>query len=69
MKYSRRNRTPETKLSDVLVSSVLCLSLVAGFYYALSSSLTQMTVTDWQVGILKACEQLERDGIKLPSMD
>ena len=56
-------------MTDRLLSSLFCLTLAAGFYYSLSSSLTQMTVTDCQYGNLRACEQLEKDGIKLPSLD
>lgn len=47
-----------------LTSSALCLSLGAGFWFALTSSLTDMTRADCQAGVQAACAQLNRDGVK-----
>lgn len=43
-----------------LASSALCLSLGAGFWFALTSSLTDMTRADCLSGVQRACAQLEK---------
>ena len=48
-----------------LASTALCLSLGAGFWYALTSSLTDMTKTDCLAGVQRACDQLNRDGVAI----
>jgi len=48
-----------------LASSVLCLGLSAGFWFALTSTLTDMTKADCYAGVERACDQLNRDGVKL----
>lgn len=47
-------------------ASVLCLGLVVGFWYCLTTSLTDMTKADCKAGIQQACDQLVSDGHKLP---
>lgn len=47
-------------------ASVLCLGLAVGFWYCLTSSLTDMTKADCRAGVQRACEQLNRDGVKVP---
>jgi hypothetical protein len=47
-----------------LASSALCLSLGAGFWFALTSSLTDMTRADCLAGVERACQQLMVDGVK-----
>jgi hypothetical protein len=42
-----------------LASTALCLSLGAGFWFALTSTLTDMTEADCLAGVQRACEQLE----------
>lgn len=44
--------------------TTLCLSLGAGFWFALTSSLTDMTRADCLAGVQRACDQLNRDGVK-----
>jgi len=48
-----------------LASSALCLSLAAGFWFALTSTLTDMTKADCLAGRQRACEQLQQDGVPL----
>lgn len=48
-----------------LASSTLCLALAAGFWYALTSTLTDLTIRDCKAGALSACAQLKKDGVKL----
>lgn len=45
-----------------LTSSALCLSLSAGFWFALTSSLTDMTKADCLAGVQRACAQLNQEG-------
>ena len=47
------------------VSSLLWIGLGAGFWYALTSTLTDMTKADCLYGVQRACDQLNRDGVKL----
>ena len=47
-----------------LTSTTLCLSLGAGFWFALTSSLTDMTRADCLAGVQRACDQLNQDGVK-----
>lgn len=39
-------------------ASALCLTLTAGFWYCLTTSLDQMTAADCRAGIQKACDSL-----------
>lgn len=52
-------------MRSFLTSSVLCLGLGAGFWFALTSTLTDMTKLDCLAGVERACDQLNRDGVKL----
>ena len=45
-----------------LDSSTLCLALGLGFWYALTSTLTDMTQRDCKAGVQRACDQLKREG-------
>lgn len=40
------------------LAPVLCLTLTAGFWYCLNSSLGQMTATDCRAGVQRACKAL-----------
>jgi hypothetical protein len=42
-----------------LASTLLCLGLGAGFWFALTSTLTDLTIRDCQAGVQRACKQLE----------
>lgn len=46
-----------------LLTFALCLSIGAGFWYALTSTLTDMTKADCRAGVELACEQLNRDEV------
>jgi hypothetical protein len=46
-------------------SSLLCLGLGAGFWFTLTSTLTDMTKADCLAGVQRACDQLSRDGVGL----
>lgn len=43
-----------------LASFTLCLALGLGFWYALTSTLTDMTQRDCKAGVQRACDQLQR---------
>ena len=47
-----------------LLTFTLCLSIGAGFWYALTSTLTDMTKADCRAGVKRACDQLNRDEVK-----
>jgi hypothetical protein len=47
-----------------LASTGLCLALSAGFWFALTSTLTDLTIRDCRAGVTEACEQLRRDGVQ-----
>lgn len=47
-----------------LLAFSLCLSIGAGFWYALTSTLTDMTKADCLYGVQSACDQLKRDGVQ-----
>jgi hypothetical protein len=47
-----------------IASTALWLSLGAGFWFALTSTLTDMTRADCEAGVQNACVQLVRDGVK-----
>jgi hypothetical protein len=47
-----------------LASTGLCLALSAGFWFALTSTLTDLTIRDCRAGVSQACEQLRRDGVQ-----
>lgn len=51
-------------MRTILSASVLCLGLTAGFWYSLTTSLTDMTKADCQAGVQRACQQLAKDGVK-----
>jgi hypothetical protein len=48
-----------------ITSTILCLGLTAGFWYALTSTLTDLTIRDCKAGALSACAQLKKDGVQL----
>lgn len=47
-------------------ATTLCLGLAVGFWYCLTSSLTDMTKADCQAGVQRACDQLTSDGVPMP---
>lgn len=47
-----------------LASFTLCLALCFGFWYALSTSLTDLTIRDCQAGVQSSCNQLRQDGVR-----
>lgn len=47
-----------------LASSTLCLALAVGFFYAVTTSLTDLTIRDCRAGVERACEQLRQDGVQ-----
>lgn len=55
---------PSTTLTmrPFLASATLCLALGLGFWYALTSTLTEMTQRDCEAGVQRACDQLKREG-------
>lgn len=48
-----------------LASTALCLTIGAGFWYALTSTLTDLTRRDCRAGVEQACIQLKKDGVRL----
>lgn len=48
-----------------LLSAALCATLAAGFWYALTSTLTDLTISDCKAGKTQACAQLQKDGREL----
>lgn len=52
-------------MRTTLISATLCATLVAGFWYALTSGLTDMTRRDCSAGVERACLQLKKDGVRL----
>lgn len=50
-------------MRTIIFSTLLCASLVAGFWYALTSTLTDMTRLDCEMGHTAACLQLTKDGV------
>lgn len=51
-------------MQTFLASSTLCLALGFGFWYALTTSLTDLTIRDCRAGIERACDQLRQDGVQ-----
>jgi hypothetical protein len=51
-------------MRTILLGSTLCLGLTAGFWYSLTSTLTDMTIRDCRAGVQKACNQLQKDGVQ-----
>lgn len=45
-------------MRSFLSASALCLTLTAGFWYCLTTSLNQMTANDCRAGIQRACDSL-----------
>jgi hypothetical protein len=52
-------------MRTTLISATLCATLAAGFWYALTSTLTDLTITDCRAGAISACAQLKKDEVKL----
>ena len=52
-------------MRTTLISATLCAALLAGFWYALTSTLTDLTIRDCKAGALSACAQLQKDGVQL----
>ena len=46
-----------------LTSGTLCIALGLGFWYALTSTLDDMTRRDCQAGVQLACQQLKEAGL------
>lgn len=57
-------RIPPT-MRSTLASAALWAAITAGFWYALTTSLTDMTRRDCRAGAERACLQLKADGVKL----
>lgn len=55
---------PTSTMRSTIASTALCLALTGGFWYALTSSLTDMTRADCQAGVHRACNQLKADGVQ-----
>lgn len=53
-------------MRQAIASTGLCCALAAGFWYALTTTLTDMTVADCQAGVTRACAQLQADGHQVP---
>ena len=47
-----------------ITSSILCLGLTAGFWFSLTSTLTDMTIKDCRAGVQRACDQLQKEGVQ-----
>lgn len=64
---TRRGPTtfPPSTMRTILISGTLCATLTAAFWYALTSSLTDMTRSDCRAGVERACLQLKKDGVRL----
>lgn len=45
-------------MRSFLPATALCLTLTAGFWYCLTTTLDQMTAADCRAGIQKACDSL-----------
>lgn len=52
-------------MRTILAYTLLCLGLGAGFWFALTSTLTDLTIRDCKAGVTQACEQLKRNGVEL----
>jgi hypothetical protein len=52
-------------MRTTLISATLCATLAAGFWYALTSTLTDLTIRDCKAGALSACAQLQKYGVQL----
>lgn len=50
-------------MRTTITSLALCAGLTAGFWYALTTSLTDMTMRDCRAGVERACAELKRDGV------
>ncbi len=50
-------------MRTIIFGTLLCATLGAGFWYALTSTLTDMTRRDCQLGHTAACLQLTKDGV------
>lgn len=48
-----------------ILIGTLCTTLAIGFWYALTTSLTDMARRDCSAGIERACLQLQKDGVRL----
>lgn len=57
-------RIPPTMRSTI-AAAALWAAIITGFWFALTSSLTDMTRRDCRAGAELACKQLQRDGVKL----
>ena len=53
-------------MRPIIASTGLCCALAAGFWYALTTTLTDMTINDCQAGVVRACQQLQADGHPVP---
>jgi len=51
-------------MRTTLISATLCATLLAGFWCALSSTLTNLTIRDCKAGVERACVQLRQDGVQ-----
>ena len=52
-------------MRTTFIGATLCATLTAAFWYALTSTLTDMTRRDCQAGVEQACLQLQKDGVRL----
>lgn len=52
-------------MRSTFASAALWAAITCGFWFALTSSLTDMTRRDCQAGLTQACQQLKADGVKL----
>lgn len=53
-------------MRPIIASTGLCCALAAGFWYALTTTLTDMTMRDCRAGVSRACQQLQQDGYPVP---
>jgi hypothetical protein len=48
-------------MKEAIATTVLCATLAAASWWCLTTTLTDMTIRDCEMGQLRACEQLAKD--------
>jgi|694.fasta_scaffold23761_3 hypothetical protein len=51
-------------MRDFIVYLLFTFGIGGGFFHVLSTTLTDMTQHDCRLGVLAACEQLQRGGVQ-----
>ena len=56
-------------MKAAFATTFLCATLAAASWWCLTTTLTDMTIRDCEMGQLRACQQLDRDGVPYTAMD